>query len=458
MSLLRGRFDRPASERMARFGSSLASDLRMLDEDVEGSLAHLAVLAEAGLISDEEADRLSEGLVRVREEILSGAWVPGDEHEDVHMAVEARLTEIVGEAGGKLHTARSRNDQVATDVRLWLRKRLGEIDEALAALLGALLDRIETEGRTLLPGYTHLQRGQPVWLGHHLLAHAWALSRDRERLAAARARLDRCPLGAAALAGTPHPVDRELSARLLGFAGPVENAMDAVAARDHEQEAVAACSIAMGHLSRMAEELVLWSSSEMAFVRLPEEYATGSSIMPQKRNPDAAELVRGKAARVHGSLQTLLGLTRSLPLAYNRDLQESREPLFDSLEATRDSLQVMTGVWAGLEIERDRFEEELKGDLSLATELADHLAAGGVPFREAHEIVGRIVRWCEERGGGLELLTPESAADFHELLGVDLEELLDPRAAVERRSSLGGTAWSEVERQARLLRKGLASS
>jgi argininosuccinate lyase len=363
----------------------------------------------------------------------------------------------VGEVGGKLHTARSRNDQVATDVRLWLKRRLGEVDQALAALLGALLDRVESEGQTLLPGYTHLQRGQPVWLGHHLLAHAWALSRDRERLADARGRLDRCPLGAAALAGTSWPVDRELSARLLGFAAPVENAMDAVAARDHEQETVAACAIALGHLSRMAEELVLWSSSELAFVRLPEEYATGSSIMPQKRNPDAAELVRGKAARVHGSLQTLLGLTRSLPLAYNRDLQESREPLFDSVEATRDCLEIMAGVWEGLEIDRGRFEEELKSDLSLATELADHLAAGGVPFREAHEIVGRIVRWCEERGGGLELLTPEVAADFHERLAEDLETLVEPRAAVERRRSRGGTAWSEVERQVRLLRETLSS-
>ena len=441
---------------MQRYSSSLAVDLRMLDEDIDGSIAHAAMLGEVGILTADEAARLCEGLERVRGELSSGAWVPGDEHEDVHMAVEARLTEIVGEVGGKLHTARSRNDQVATDVRLWLKRRLAGLDAALADLVAALLDRIEADGRTLMPGYTHLQRGQPILLGHHLLGHVWPLVRDRERLSDALRRLDRSPLGACAMAGTPHPIDRAGTADRLGFAGVADNAMDAVAARDHLQEVAAGCAICMTHLSRMAEELVLWSSSEVAFVRLGEDYATGSSIMPQKRNPDAAELVRGKSARVYGDLQTLLSLVKALPLAYNRDLQEDREPLFDAVETTADSVRIMAGMWRTLSIERERFEAALAGDFSLATELADLLAERGVPFREAHEAVGRIVRWCEKEGNDLRALTPEAAKRFHPRFPDDLGPWLDPRAAAERRTSRGGTAWSEVERQVVLLREGLA--
>ena len=454
-NLLRGRFTQPTSGDMQRFSSSLAVDLRMLDEDVDGSIAHAAMLGDVGILTSEEADRMRDGLERVREEIASGAWVPGDEHEDVHMAVEARLTELIGETGKKLHTARSRNDQVATDVRLWLKRRLERLDAALGALIATLLDRIEADGRALLPGYTHLQRGQPILLGHHLLGHVWPLARDRERFADALRRLDRSPLGACAMAGTPHPIDRASTAELLGFAGVVDNAMDAVAARDHEQEVVAACAICMTHLSRMAEELVLWSMSEIAFIRLSADYATGSSIMPQKHNPDAAELVRGKSARVFGDLQTLLSLAKALPLAYNRDLQEDREPLFDAVDTTEECLAIMAGMWRSLTVDRERFARDLEGDFSLATELADLLAARGVAFREAHEVVGRIVRWCEEQGAGLEALTPEAAQRFHAAFPDDLGSWLDPRAAAERRTSLGGTAWSEVERQVELLRERL---
>ena len=455
-NLLRGRFAAPTSGDMQRFSSSLAVDLRMLDEDIDGSIAHATMLGAVGILSREESDRLCTGLETVRAELRSGAWRPGDEHEDVHMAVEARLTEHLGEVGGKLHTARSRNDQVATDVRLWLKRRLVELDAALAELLGALLDRIEADGRALMPGYTHLQRGQPILLGHHLLGHAWPLARDRRRLADAHRRLDRSPLGACALAGTPHPIDRRATAALLGFGGVVENAMDAVASRDHEQEVAAACAICMTHLSRMAEELVLWSTSEIAFVRLAGDYTTGSSIMPQKRNPDAAELVRGKSARVHGDLLTLLGLVRSLPLAYNRDLQEDRAPLFDAVETTLDSLRITAGMWRTATVARQRFEASLEGDFSLATELADLLAERGVPFREAHAVVGKIVRWCERQGGGLEALEPGVARRFHPRFPEDLGPWLDPRAAAERRTSEGGTAWSEVERQVQLLRRRLA--
>jgi argininosuccinate lyase len=450
--LLGGRFAAPPSDEMARFSSSLAVDLRMLDEDVDGSIAHATMLGEAGILDPGEAAEICAGLERVRSEIRAGAWVPEDAHEDVHMAVEARLTELVGDAGKKLHTARSRNDQVAADVRLWLKRRLADLDAALSELLAVLLDRVEADGRTLMPGYTHLQRGQPIWLGHHLLAHAWALTRDRGRFADALRRLDRSPLGGCAMAGTPHPIDRRRTAELLGFAGVAENSMDAVAARDHLQEVAAAAAICAGHLSRMAEELVLWSSSEFGLVRLGEGYATGSSIMPQKRNPDAAELVRGKSARVQGDLQALLSLTRALPMSYNRDLQEDREPLFDAVETTLAMVRITAGMWRTLEVARGRFDDELRGDFSLATELADVLASRGVPFREAHEAVGRMVRWCEERGENLSALTGEIARTFHPEMPDDLAPWLDPEAAVERRTSQGGTAWSEVLRQVEELR------
>lgn len=437
---------------MVRYSSSLRIDLEMVDEDIDGSLAHVTMLGEVGLLAAEEAERLRQGLEQVRADLKSGIFVPTDENEDVHMAVETRLTELLGPLGKKLHTARSRNDQVATDVRLWLRRRLLDLDALLAALIAVLLERIEVDGKILMPGYTHLQRGQPILLGHHLLAHVWPLVRDRERLRDARARLDRSPLGACALAGTSHPIDRRRTAELLGFSGIVENAMDAVSARDHAQEVAAACAIVMTHLSRQAEELVLWSSSEFRFVRLSDAYATGSSIMPQKRNPDAAELLRGKSARVIGDLTTLLVLVKGLPLAYNRDLQEDREPLFDAVKTTLDSVQLAAGLWRELRFDSERFARELEGDFSLATDLADFLAANGVPFRDAHEVVGRIVRELETQGETLRALTSERAAAYHPLLATDLGKLLDPRQAAERRQSLGGTAWSEIQRQLALLR------
>jgi argininosuccinate lyase len=306
-----------------------------------------------------------------------------------------------------------------------------------------------------MPGFTHLQHGQPIWLGHHLLAYAWMLVRDRERLAGAATRVDRCPLGAGAMAGTPHPIDRRRTAALLGFGGVVENAMDAVAARDHLQEVAAVCAICMTHLSRMAGELVLWSSPGFGLVRLDDAHTTGSSIMPQKRNPDAAELVRGKAGRVYGDLTALLTLVKGLPLAYNRDLQEDKEPLFDAVLTTRVCVSVMASIWQGLSVQRDRYTSALAHDFLLATELADYLVAKGVPFREAHHAAGRLVRWCEERGSDFSALTPEILATHHPAFEPDALDWLDPAAAAERRTSLGGTAWSEVERQVALLREML---
>ena len=410
-----------------------------------------------GIVAEDEAVAHGQGLPRILGELRDGTWQPDSSHEDIHMAVEARLIELVGEVGGKLHTARSRNDQVATDVRLWLKRRLLGLAGAVRALVTVLLVRIEANGQVLMPGYTHLQRGQPILLGHHLLAHAWALSRDLERIRSATDRVDRCPLGACAMAGTTHPIDRRRTAELLGFSAPIENAMDAVAARDHLQEAAAACSICMSTLSRMAEELVLWSTSEFAFIRLSDCHTTGSSIMPQKRNPDGAELVRGDAAVVFGNLQALLTLTKGLPLAYNRDFQQERRPLVDSVLHTTASVRVLTAMWRALEVDGSRFDDELRGDFSLATELADLLVERGVPFRTAHQAVARAVTWCEERGGNLTLLDGGEAQRFHPKLPFELGAWLDPRAAAERRSSHGGTASSEITRQVALLRDSVLS-
>ena len=452
MSELRGRFAGPAGEDMLRFSSSLEEDLRLFDEDLDVSIAHVAVLAEGGLLTSTEASALAGGLDEIRREFHDGRWQPAPPADDLHMAVEARLIEKLGELGGKLHTARSRNDQVATDVRLWVKRALARLDAELGGLLAILVERIESDGRVLLPGYTHLQRGQPILLGHQLLAHAWPLTRDRERFAAAKQRLDRSPLGACAMAGTPHPIDRRRGAALLGFADVVENAMDAVSARDHLQEVTSACAICMTHLSRMAEEIVLWSSSEFRFARVGDTYATGSSIMPQKRNPDGAELIRGKTARVHADLLTLLGLVKALPLAYNRDLQEDKRPLFDAMDTTTASLRMMGRIWRTLELDRNRFEDELLGDFSLATELADCLVQQGFAFRRAHEIVAGVVAAAERAGKKLDGL---GADELRRLSpeGADLTAVgLDPFAAAERRTSRGGTSTSEIARQLELLR------
>jgi len=461
MALWDGRFSGGPAEEMLRFGESLVTDLRMWREDIAGSKAHATMLGEVGLLTAEEVNSLYAGLDLVAQELAEGeqgeceegrGYVPGIELEDIHMAVEMRLHHHVGAVAGKLHTARSRNDQVATDVRLWLRARLDLLDGELQALIGALVDRAERDGRMLVPGCTHMQRGQPIWLAHHLLAHAWALSRDRERLADCRKRVNRCPLGAAAMAGTPHPIDRARTAALLGFDGPMDNAMDAVSARDHVIEATSACAILMSHLSRMAEELVLWSTPEFDRVRLTDAWSTGSSIMPQKRNPDAAELVRGKTGRVYGSLVTVLTLIKALPLAYNRDLQEDRPPLFDAIGTTRACVRVMAGCWSSLQL---RPGPELRGDFLLATELADFLASQGVPFREAHHVAGSLVKGCEERGQDLSSLTLGELQLAHPSFSEEALAWLEPEAAVQRRRSLGGTAWSEVQRQVVALRETL---
>ena len=449
MALWDGRFEGGPAAEMQRFSESLGVDLQMFEQDIDGSLAHSTMLAEVGLLSTDERDAIHAGLEQVRQELRDGTYRPGIELEDVHMAVESRLTELTA-AGGKLHTARSRNDQVATDVRLWMKAAIGQLDAALDELVQALCGRVRADGKTLIPGFTHLQRGQPIWLGHHLLAYAWMVHRDRQRLADCLVRVDLSPLGAGAMAGTPHPIDRARTAELLGFAGVIQNAMDAVASRDHQQELASVCAIAMTHLSRMAEELVLWSTAEFGLVRMGEGYATGSSIMPQKRNPDAAELVRGKAGRVYGDLQALLTMVKGLPLAYNRDLQEDREALFDAVLTTTSCARITAGMWATLTV-NDVYLDRLQGDFLLATELADYLASKGLPFRDAHHVSGSLVKWCEDRGGNFSLLTLDVLKQHHKLFEQDAMDWLEPTSAAERRTSLGGTAWCEIERQLGLL-------
>ncbi len=449
MALWDGRFEGGPAAEMQAFSESLSTDLQMWREDIRGSRAHATMLAQVGLLSADERDAILAGLDRVAAELEAG-WQPDIADEDIHMAVEGRLHAHIGAVAGKLHTARSRNDQVATDVRLWMRERIDRLDAQLARLIAALVERAERDGRVLVPGPTHLQRGQPIWLAHHLLAHAWALLRDRERLADARARVNRSPLGAAAMAGTPHPIDRDTTAELLDFEQVLPNAMDAVSARDHVLEVVSVCAIAATHLSRIAEELVLWSTPEFRRVSLSDAWSTGSSIMPQKRNPDAAELVRGKTGRVIGALTSLLVLVKALPLAYNRDLQEDRPALFDALHTTTACASVLAGCVESLTVLGG---PDLTGDFSLTTELADFLAGKGVPFREAHHVAGSLVKACEQRGVGLDALTEAELKAAHPAFTAAALAWLDPETAAERRTSAGGTAWSQVAAQIAVLKR-----
>ena len=451
MALWSGRFEGGPAEEMLAYSESLSTDLLMWEEDIMGSRAHVTMLCEVGLLTERERDEILGGLSTVETE-LEGGWHPGFDQEDIHMAVEGRLAAHIGPVAGKLHTARSRNDQVATDVRLWLRGRLDRLDAQLARLVAALVDRAEADGKVLVPGYTHLQQGQPVWLAHTLLAYAWSFARDRERIADCRRRVNRSPLGSAAMAGTPHPIDRARTAELLGFEQVMENAMDGVSARDHVMEAANTCAIAAVHLSRLAEELVIWSTREFAWIRLSESWSTGSSIMPQKRNPDAAELVRGKAGQVVGAAMALLTLVKGLPMAYNRDFQEDRPSLFQAVHTTLASTSVMAGCIESMEIKGG---PELTGSFALATELADYLASKGVPFRDAHHVSGSLVKQCEQRGVGLDALSLQDLQAAHAAFEDDALAWLDPVQAAERRTSRGGTAWVEIERQLGLLRATL---
>ncbi|HEX9295351.1 MAG TPA: argininosuccinate lyase [Polyangiaceae bacterium] len=450
-----GRFTGSLSEAMLRLSASVDVDKVLAEDDIHGSLAHARALGRAGLLDEDELERMTAGLEAILEEVRQGQikWDP--KLEDVHMNIEARLIEIIGPLGGKLHTGRSRNDQVATDLRLWARRAATHIGERLDTLCGLLVDRAEENTNTLLPGYTHLQRAQPVRLAHHLLAWFEMLRRDRGRLDDARRRMNEMPLGAGAIAGTTFDIDREKLAEDLEFDRPMANSMDATASRDFLAELAAALAITAVHLSRIGEEIVLWSSQEFQFIELDDAFATGSSMMPQKKNPDVAELVRGKSARVIGSLVSLLTLEKGLPLGYNRDLQEDKTPIFDAVATVAVSLEALTGALATATFRVDRMRAALDAGYLTATEVADFLAARGVPFREAHEITGRLVREAMTRGVPLAELPIEVMRGFHLVLDEKVLEVLDPEVAIERRTAIGSPSMAQVKRAIAAAREAL---
>jgi argininosuccinate lyase len=439
-----GRFEAPTDPAVERFTASVDFDRALARYDIRGSIAHARMLGSAGLLEPGDADALVAGLERVALEIERGQLVFDPRLEDVHMNVEARLRELIGPLAGRLHTGRSRNDQVATDLALYLRDAACAAERGLLGLQDALIQRGKEHLDTLLPGYTHLQRAQPVRLAHHWLAFVEAFSRDRQRFADLRGRLGLSPLGSGAIAGSTLPLDREHTARALGFEGPARNSMDAVAARDGALEFLAAGAIAMVHLSRLAEELVLWSTSEFGFVELADAYATGSSLMPQKKNPDVPELVRGKSGRAIGNLVALLTVLKGLPLTYNRDLQEDKEPIFDTARTLRECLEVMAGAVATLRVDVEAMRRAAEDPLLLATDLAEVLVVQGVPFREAHEVVGKLVRHCVSKGLDPRTLSAEDLRAFHPAFPAAAGELVGLERSIEARDVEGGPARRRV--------------
>ncbi|WP_018110704.1 argininosuccinate lyase [Thermus igniterrae] len=446
-----GRFAEGPDRLAAQFNASLPFDRALWREDLLQNRVHARMLKEVGLLTEEELGAILQGLDQIQQEIEAGTFPWREELEDVHMNLEARLMELIGPPGGKLHTARSRNDQVATDLRLFLKGAITELLEALLAVRRALVREAEKhlEPLHVLPGYTHLQRAQPVLLSHWFLAYYEMLTRDAGRLRDARERLDESPLGAAALAGTGFPIDRHFTAKELGFRAPMRNSLDAVGSRDFALEVLSALNIGMLHLSRLAEELILYSTEEFGFVEVPDAFATGSSIMPQKKNPDILELIRAKSGRVLGALVALSTVVKGLPLAYNKDLQEDKEPLLDALATYRDSLRLLAALLPGLRWRRERMWQAAEGGYALATELADYLAERGLPFREAHHVVGRLVRRLLEEGRPLKDLTLEELKAHHPLFGEEALPLLRLETAIHRRRSFGGTAPEAVRERLR---------
>ena len=440
-----GRFSGATDPTVERFSASIHFDRVLARFDIRGSRAQARMLGNAGLISADDATALLGGLDLIAREIEDGSFPFDPALEDIHMNIEMRLREHLGSVAGKLHTGRSRNDQIATDLTLFLREVTLATQRGLLELRGVLVERAREHLDTVLPGYTHLQRAQPVRLAHHWLAHVETLGRDASRFRDAHARIRLCPLGAGALAGSTLSIRREETALELGFEGPTRNSMDTVASRDSALEYLASAAIAMVHLSRLAEELVLWSTAEFGFIELADAYSTGSSLMPQKKNPDVPEIVRGKTGRAIGNLVTLLTVLKGLPLTYNRDLQEDKEPLFDSVTTLRDCLEVMSGALATLEVRVDRMAEAAADPMLLATDLAEILVRSGVPFRDAHEVVGQIVGHCTRKQIDLRSLSHADMQSFHEAFGAGADELLDLERSLESRSLAGGTARSRVE-------------
>ena len=439
------RFEGSLHPAIVLFNASIGFDIELIEYDLNGSVAHAKMLGHTGIISPTEADQLVEGLEKIRQEYRDGQFTPGIDQEDVHFAVERRLTELVGDVGKKLHTARSRNDQVGTDVRLYLCAEIDEIRDYLRDFQRILVAIADKNVETLIPGYTHLQRAQPVSLAHHFLAYFQMAQRDWQRLGEIRARTNISPLGSGALAGTTFPIDRHYSANLLGFEGVYANSLDGVSDRDFAIEFLNAASLIMVHLSRLSEEMILWASQEFSFISLTDSCATGSSIMPQKKNPDVPELIRGKAGRVIGHLQGMLVLMKGLPLAYNKDLQEDKEALFDAVKTVKISLEAMTVLLEeGIIFRQERLAEAVSEDFSNATDVADYLAAKGVPFREAYNLVGKVVKSSLAIGKLLKDLSLEEWKALHPAFESDIYDAIAPRQVVAARNSYGGTGFEQV--------------
>ena len=451
-----GRFDGRNEGWIDAFGASISFDQKMAQQDITGSLAHVKMLGHTGIISKDEAAEITKGLLAVEEKLNQGELEFTIENEDIHMNIETYLHKEIGPVAGKLHTARSRNDQVATDMHLYLKDTLAKTIEKITTLRQVLVDQAEENIHTVMPGYTHLQHAQPISFGHHLMAYYQMFTRDQARFTENLARTDVSPLGAAALAGTTFPIDREFSAKELGFAAVYTNSMDAVSDRDFILEFLSNAAILMMHLSRFCEELILWCSHEFQFVELTDTFSTGSSIMPQKKNPDMAELIRGKTGRVYGNLFGLLTVMKGLPLAYNKDFQEDKEGMFDSAETILHSLEIMAGMIHTIKVNVAHMKESTEKDFSNATELADYLASKGIPFREAHEIVGKLVIEGIQKGRYLQDIPLEEYQAITPLIESDIYEKLDSVNAVKNRHSLGGTGFDQVAWQIEQAKKQLA--
>jgi argininosuccinate lyase len=439
-----GRFTESTDAFVEAFTASVHFDQRLYKYDIQGSIAHAQMLAKCGIISESERDNIVKGLNDILHDIERGDFAWSVALEDVHMNIEARLTDRIGDAGKKLHTGRSRNDQVATDIRLYLREEIDSIVAEITRLKNGLLDLAEQEADTIMPGFTHLQTAQPISFGHHLMAWHEMLSRDHDRLADCRKRVNVMPLGSAALAGTSYPIDREYTAELLGFDKPTENSLDSVSDRDFAIEFCATASLAMMHLSRFSEELILWASAQFDFIELPDRFCTGSSIMPQKKNPDVPELVRGKSGRVNGNLITLLTLMKGQPLAYNKDNQEDKEPLFDTVDTLKGCLHAFADMVPAIKAKPENMLEAAASGFSTATDLADYLVRKGMPFRDAHEVVGRAVRFGVDNKKDLAEMSLEEMKQFSDIIEQDVFDVLTLQGSVASRNHIGGTAPEQV--------------
>ncbi|HEY4531857.1 MAG TPA: argininosuccinate lyase [Kurthia sp.] len=442
-----GRFQKSAEAWVDEFGASIGFDQQLVTEDIEGSIAHVTMLGACEILTADEVKTIKDGLEQLKIKAENNELDFKVENEDIHLNLEKMLTDMIGPVGGKLHTGRSRNDQVATDMHLFLKKRVKEVIGLIENFQQAIVTQAEDNVETLAPGYTHLQRAQPISFAHHLMTYFWMLERDKQRFTESVKRIDISPLGAGALAGTTFPIDRELSAELLGFSAVYQNSIDAVSDRDFIVEFLSNSSLLMTHLSRFAEEIIIWSTDEFKFIELDDAFSTGSSIMPQKKNPDMAELIRGKAGRAYGNLMGLLTVLKGIPLAYNKDMQEDKEGMFDTLHTVVGSLKIFEGMVRTMSVNKDVLHKAVHNDFSNATELADYLAAKGMPFREAHEVTGKLVFTCIQKGIYLLDLSIEEMQKESTLLEADVFDVLAPEAAVKRRHSLGGTGFDQVKIQ-----------